>query len=104
ASGAQPLAAPWIASLIVIGTPPATVVEVPKLDLISVRTTPLWVRMSGPFEPSPGKGPAVSSGMTSQFAAEAALVDDDAAELDGTTELRRAPWAQPTIVNRPAAR
>ena len=39
---------------------------------MSLRTTPLWVRTSGPFEPSPGNGPAVSSGMTVQSAAAAA--------------------------------
>ena len=30
---------------------------------MSWRTTPLSARTSGPFEPSPGKGPAVSSGI-----------------------------------------
>ena len=40
----------------------------PKLERMSLRTTPLWLRTSGPFEPSPGNGPAVSSGMTAQLA------------------------------------
>ena len=35
----------------------------PKLDRMSLRTTPLWFSRSGPFEPSPGNGPAVSSGI-----------------------------------------
>jgi len=33
---------------------PTPTEDVPKLDRMSLRTTPLWVRMSGPFEPSPG--------------------------------------------------
>src|SRR6476620_6061996 len=72
ASGAQPCAASRRAIRIVSGTPAAVVVEEPKLDRMSVRTTPLRVRMSGPFEPSPGNGPAVSSGITVQSAASAA--------------------------------
>src|SRR3954470_16987343 len=58
----QPVAASRRAMRIVSGTPSATVVDVPKLDRMSLRTTPAWVRTSGPFEPSPGNGPAVSSG------------------------------------------
>src|SRR5438046_5028797 len=53
-----------MARLIVSGTPAATVDEFPKLDRMSWRTTPLWVRTSGPFEPSPGNGPAVSAGIS----------------------------------------
>src|SRR2546429_5818309 len=52
-----------IPSLIVSGMPSATVVDDPKLDRMSWRTIPLWLRTSGPFEPSPGYGPAVSSGI-----------------------------------------
>src|SRR5438093_5088603 len=52
-----------IASRIVRGTPLARVVDEPKLDRMSARTTPLWLSTSGPFVPSPGNGPAVSSGM-----------------------------------------
>src|SRR5206468_6116664 len=66
-------------------TPPATFVDVPKLDRMSLRTTPLWVRTSGPFEPSPGNGPAVSSGITAQSAA--AAVDAPLAEPDDALEL-----------------
>src|SRR5258706_14678311 len=79
-----------MASLMVSGTPPATFVDVPKLDRISLLTTPLWVRTSGPLEPSPGKGPAVSSGITAQSAAPAvapavaaALAEADEAAADG---------------------
>ena len=62
-------------SRIVNGTPSAVVVDVPKLDRMSDRTTPLWVRMSGPFDPSPGNGPAVSSGMGVQSAPVAAAAE-----------------------------
>ena len=37
----------------------------PKLERMSVRTMPLSVRTFGPLEPSPGNGPAVSSGTAS---------------------------------------
>ena len=56
----------------VSGTPLAVVFDEPKLDRMSLRTIPLWPRTFGPFEPSPGNGPAVSSGMTAQSAAAAA--------------------------------
>ena len=39
---------------------------------MSLRTTPLWVRTFGPFVPSPGNGPAVSSGIGAQLASVAA--------------------------------
>jgi hypothetical protein len=44
------------------GTPSAVVVEEPKLERMSPRTTPESSSTLGPFEPSPGKGPPVSSG------------------------------------------
>ena len=47
----------------VSGIPSATVEDVPKLNRMSWRTTPLSVRTLGPLEPSPGEGPAVSSGI-----------------------------------------
>jgi len=43
-----------IVSSRVIGTPSAFVVDVPKLAVMSLRTTPLWASTSGPLEPSPG--------------------------------------------------
>src|SRR5437773_311702 len=92
-----------MSSLIVSGTPAATLVEVPKLERMSLRTTPLWVRMSGPFDPSPGYGPAVSSGITSHVPTALEAADDDPA-VELADELRMAPGAQPTIVNSPAAR
>ena len=55
-------------SSIVSGTPSATVVELPKLARMSLRTTPLSVSTLTPLEPSPGNGPAVSSGIGAQLA------------------------------------
>jgi hypothetical protein len=42
---------------------------------MSLRTTPLWLTMSAPFEPSPGCGPAVSSGIVSQSVVAVVVVD-----------------------------
>src|SRR2546426_7440656 len=89
-------------SLMLSGTPWAMPDADPKLDRMSLRTTPLWVRTSGPFDPSPGYGPPVSSGIVSQPAALAvvglpvAVADADDEELW--------PGPQPTSANRPALR
>src|ERR1700754_2617798 len=48
----------------VIGTPSAFPVAPPKLERMSLRTIPLLVSTFGPLEPSPGYGPAVSSGIS----------------------------------------
>ena len=77
------------------GTPAATVVDDPKLERISLRTTPLSARMFGPFEPSPGNGPAVSSGTSAQLAAVASVAAIPALSPPGP---------QPTSGNRPALR
>src|SRR5262245_13130622 len=64
-------------SSIVSGTPSATPDAEPMLFVMSLRTTPSSVRMLGPFVPSPGYGPSVSSGICSQVetvAAPAAVV------------------------------
>jgi len=53
ASGAQSVPS-WIVSPMVSGIPSATVVDDPKLERMSLRTTPLSARTFGPFEPSPG--------------------------------------------------
>src|SRR5215217_8048419 len=84
--------------------PVALVVEVPKLEVMSSRTMPLWFRTFGPFEPSPGYGPPVSSGMTAQSAAAAALDAEPAlavadAVADGEPD---APGAHATIDINPA--
>jgi hypothetical protein len=46
------------------GTPSAFVVLDPKLDVMSLRTMPLWVSTFAPLDPSPGYGPDVSSGIS----------------------------------------
>ncbi len=48
----------------VSGTPSATPDAEPKLEVMSLRTTPDSVSTLGPLEPSPGYGPAVSSGIS----------------------------------------
>jgi hypothetical protein len=59
----------------VSGTPTATPFALPKLDVMSRRTTPAWVSTSGPFDPSPGYGPAVSSGIVEQVVDAPKVVD-----------------------------
>jgi hypothetical protein len=71
----HPLAVSWIVRVTVVGTPAATVVEVPKLDVMSLRTMPLSVSTFGPFDPSPGYGPAVSSLIGVHVAADAVSAD-----------------------------
>src|SRR5262249_25732005 len=66
ARGAHVLASTTVTAM-VSGTPFATPLAEPMLDLMSLRTTPSWVRTLGPFEPSPGKGPSVSSGIFEQL-------------------------------------
>ena len=48
--------------VMVSGMPAALVVLEPKLEVMSLRTMPLSVSTFAPLEPSPGYGPAVSSG------------------------------------------
>ena len=57
------MAAETIVSAIVRGTPSAVPLSPPKLDLMSLRTTPVWPSTSGPLEPLAGNGPAVSCGI-----------------------------------------
>ena len=65
------------------------------LERMSWRTTPLSVRTSGPLVPSPGNGPAVSSGMTSHDA-PAANVEPGAA-----LEPALAPAVAPAVAPEP---
>jgi hypothetical protein len=58
------------------GTPSAVVVEVPKLERMSLRTIPLSVSTLTPLVPSPGYGPLVSSGISVMPPAAAVLVGD----------------------------
>ena len=43
-----------ITRVTVRGTPPALVVDDPKLEVMSLRTIPLSSKTFGPFDPSPG--------------------------------------------------
>src|SRR5689334_18622708 len=61
----------------VVGTPSAVPDDDPKLDRMSLRTTPSSPSTSTPFDPSPGYGPAVSSGIT-----PVAVVADDEDDCD----------------------
>src|SRR5262245_36448941 len=47
----------------VSGTPSALPDKPAKLERMSLRTTPLAPSTLGPFDPSPGYGPCVSSGI-----------------------------------------
>jgi hypothetical protein len=66
----------------VIGTPAAVPLADPKLDRMSLRTIPLCESTSGPLEPSPGYGPAVSSGISS-----VAVPADSVAAADAVLEV-----------------
>src|SRR5262245_28078287 len=54
-------------NVMVSGTPVATELGSPRVVLMSLRTMPESASAFGPFEPSPGYGPAVSSGMLEQL-------------------------------------
>ncbi|MEV4144077.1 hypothetical protein AB0J40_10440 [Amycolatopsis sp. NPDC049691] len=66
ANGDPLMARSAITSSSVIGTPSAVALPVPKVDRMSARTIPLYSSTSGPFESSPGYGPAVSSGISEE--------------------------------------
>ena len=88
-----------------MGTPSAVPLDAPKLDRMSLRTMPLSARTSGPLEPSPGYGPAVSSGISPRAAAVpvavAAAEPVDAVEPDVLAPQA----ASPTVTApRPSAR
>jgi hypothetical protein len=55
------------------GTPVATPDAPPTLVVMSLRTMPLMLSAFTSFEPSPGNGPAVSSGIAAE--APAAPID-----------------------------
>src|SRR3954454_9762150 len=75
-NGVPPCARSETTSSRVMGTPSAVPLDPPKLDRMSRRTMPLCSSTSGPLEPSPGNGPAVSSGISPG----AGVADDDAAD------------------------
>jgi hypothetical protein len=67
------------------GTPSAVPLDDPKLERMSLRTMPDSVSTFGPFDPSPGYGPAVSSGISSQLAEVADPVGVDGAAVDASS-------------------
>ncbi|WP_249266469.1 MULTISPECIES: hypothetical protein [unclassified Pseudonocardia] len=83
-----------------MGTPSAVALPVPKLDRMSLRTTPDSVSTFAPLEPSPGYGPAVSSGISPVLVVLAVDAPDDpdaphaarpavAAPMPSTASIRR---------------
>src|SRR3954447_4332668 len=89
-SGAPPEPVSTTVSVTVVGTPSATPEAEPNLLVMSLRTMPLSVRTFTPLEPSPGNGPAVSSGMAVAAAAAVVAVapdeGDDAADVEVDAE------------------
>lgn len=80
----------------VSGTPRAVPpADRPKLRVMSLRTTPLSFSTFTPFEPSPGKGPAVSSGISAH--ADAGGEAEGGADADGFPSA-----VQPTSGTSPA--
>ena len=81
--------------------------------VMSLRTTPLSASTSGPFEPSPGNGPPVSSGITEQSVTVAAVepavvvvaplvvveVDDDAPLVVAVASVESLPPEHPATAS-----
>jgi hypothetical protein len=88
----------------VSGTPAATPLAAPKLEVMSLRTMPLSVSTLGPFDPSAGNGPAVSAGMASSVEVEPVVVDvaPPVAPLPVVPLVAVVPEAHPTRATRPA--
>ena len=91
-----------MSSRIVSGTPSAVPDEPPKLVVMSLRTTPLSVSTSGPLVPSPGNGPAVSSGMTGAHASPVAADAGDDAAADAAEVADEVPGAHAATAKTPA--
>jgi hypothetical protein len=82
----------------VSGTPSATPDAEPMLERMSLRTTPDSASASGPFEPSPGNGPAVSSGISAHaVSAEVAEV----AEVPDVAEVPEVPGPDVPVASPP---
>jgi hypothetical protein len=75
------------ASSTVNGTPSATPVAEPMLERRSLRTMSASVSTLGPLEPSPGNGPAVSSGIGSQLVTAADGVELSVAAVESTPDV-----------------
>jgi hypothetical protein len=91
-----------IVSSSVIGTPSAVPDEPPKLERMSLRTMPLCSRTSGPLEPSPGYGPAVSSGISP--VAVVVPADEDEDEEDAPAPQAASPTPTAPILRTPRIR
>ncbi|XWX57561.1 hypothetical protein ABUV78_00692 [Clavibacter nebraskensis] len=78
ANGTSPVAVSRIVSVSAMGTS-AAVVPPSRLERMSLRTMPERSRTSGPLDPSPGYGPAVSSGISPVRAAALSVPPDPAA-------------------------
>jgi len=72
-----------IVNSMVSGTPAAVPFRPAKLDRMSLRTTPPSDRTLGPFEPSAGNGPCVSSGIRALQDPPAVLLPPDSLGLVG---------------------
>src|SRR5918999_4403355 len=81
-SGVPPAATSSSVISTVVGTPSATPEALPKLFVMSPRTTPLSVRTLGPLDPSPGNGPAVSSGISDVVSPDDSVSEEDVAVAD----------------------
>jgi hypothetical protein len=92
------LALSRIVNSIVSGTPLAVADAEPMLDRMSARTTPAWVRMFLPFEPSPGNGPAVSSGIVTHEVVAAVVTPPAVVELAAEADV-----VAPVVDEVPAA-
>src|SRR5687767_9922852 len=70
---------------------PSTGASRPMLERMSLRTMPDSSSTSGPFEPSPGYGPAVSSGISSEgrplVAVPAPEEDVDEPDVDALADV-----------------
>ena len=95
-----------------MGTPVAVPLASPKLVRMSLRTIPLSVSTFGPFVPSPGNGPPVSSGIAVVAPAAPLVVDDDppaeddvvAEDDEDESEEPLAPHAAATVTTLMPAR
>ncbi len=105
AKGVPPFARSWITSSRSMGTPSAVPLDSPKLERMSLRTIPLCSRTSGPFEPSPGYGPAVSSGISPVAVDPADVAADELDEFDEVLPVPLPHAAKPTAATpNPRAR
>ncbi len=70
---------------------------------MSRRTTPSWVSTFGPFDPSPGYGPAVSSGIVPVAGDDAEVGPDvDVSDVDDAPLLAVPFDAHPATATSPA--